>query len=88
MCYAAAGVAWRKLLVDVDNDLESCYLAAHRDKMEFVLSVPNHGMMTAAACSTHHCSNVARSRTRGGDPPSFLTCPCGNLAAHMLWAQL
>eukprot|EP00775_Hariotina_reticulata_P002831 gene2831-3124_t len=37
------GVAWRKLLVEVDDDLESCYLAAHRDKMEFVLSVPNHG---------------------------------------------
>lgn len=34
---------WRKMLAQVDDDLESRYLAAKRDQLEFVLSVPNHG---------------------------------------------
>ncbi|KAF8056436.1 SMCHD1 [Scenedesmus sp. PABB004] len=38
----SAGV-WARSLVEVDDDLESRYLAAQRASMEFVLSVPNHG---------------------------------------------
>jgi len=37
------------------TDLESCYLAAQRDKMEFALYVPNHGTTSL----TQHCSDVA-----------------------------
>lgn len=34
---------WARELVDVDDDLESRYLAAQCSKLEFALTVPNHG---------------------------------------------
>jgi hypothetical protein len=40
---------WARQLVSVDDDLESRYLAAQRSKLEFSLTVPNHG----AAVLTH-----------------------------------
>jgi hypothetical protein len=41
--YHGCEQCWRKTLAQVDDDLESRYLAAKRDQLEFVLSVPNHG---------------------------------------------
>lgn len=34
---------WARQLVSVEDDLESRYLAAQRSKLEFTLTVPNHG---------------------------------------------
>jgi hypothetical protein len=34
---------WTRQLVQVQDDLESRYLAAQRSKLEFALTVPNHG---------------------------------------------
>jgi hypothetical protein len=41
---------WARQLVEVQDDLESRYLAAQRSKLDFALTVPNHGT---------HCSTVA-----------------------------
>lgn len=34
---------WSRQLVEVQDDLESRYLAAQRSALEFALTVPNHG---------------------------------------------
>lgn len=47
--YHGCEQCWRRLLAQVDDDLESRYLAAKRDQLEFVLSVPNHGKARAVA---------------------------------------
>jgi len=45
----ASGVCcWSRLLVEVEDDLESRYLAAQRSKLEFALTVPNHGALFVA----------------------------------------
>lgn len=42
----ASGVCcWSRLLVEVEDDMESRYLAAQRSKLEFALTVPNHGAL-------------------------------------------
>jgi hypothetical protein len=41
--YHGCEQCWRRTLAEVDDDLESSYLAAKRDQLDFVLSVPNHG---------------------------------------------
>jgi hypothetical protein len=41
--YHGCEQCWRKMLAQVEDDLESRYLAAKRDQLDFVLSVPNHG---------------------------------------------
>jgi hypothetical protein len=45
--YHGCEQCWRKTLAQVDDDLESRYLAAKRDQLDFVLSVPNHGELHA-----------------------------------------
>jgi hypothetical protein len=44
---------WSKTLVEVEDDLESRYLAAQRSKLEFALTVPNHG----ACCLLLACAD-------------------------------
>jgi hypothetical protein len=41
---------WARQLVQVDDDLESRYLAAQRAKLEFAVTVPNHGACLSQSC--------------------------------------
>jgi hypothetical protein len=40
---ASGSCCWARQLVQVEDDLESRYLAAQRSKLDFALDVPNHG---------------------------------------------
>jgi hypothetical protein len=40
---SSGSCCWARQLVEVQDDLESRYLAAQRSKLNFALTVPNHG---------------------------------------------
>lgn len=58
---SSGACCWSRLLVDVEDDLESRYLAAQRSKLEFALTVPHHGalLISIDKCQQHTDKQVA-----------------------------
>jgi hypothetical protein len=69
---------WARQLASVEDDLESRYLAAQRSKLEFSLTVPNHG---AAGCFLWFAVLVAVARWHSTRVRKLLTVPNHGAAA-------
>lgn len=62
---------WSRQLVEVQDDLETRYLAAQRSALEFALTVPNHGKQCCPLRSLHAWHQGYKDHHACGLPPKL-----------------